>query len=232
MAVPARYTPGSLLTYVTADDIDHIDRIGVRRSYSAGEVVLRQGDPTDHVLVLLSGWARVAATTGKGTELLVAFRGPGDIVGDLAALHGWERTASVETLDAVLAILLRREQFLGLLANRPGFALGMLKQMAERLRESDLIRADFASLDTTKRVAACLLRLVRAHAAPTAAGVELRIPCSQLDVANRIGASPRSVARAFAVLRERGIVTSVRGHILISRPDVLQAFVGNLPNGT
>jgi CRP/FNR family transcriptional regulator, cyclic AMP receptor protein len=224
--------PGSLLTYLTLDDIDHINRIGIRRRYDAGEVVLRQGDPTDHVLVLLSGWVRVSETTGSGHELLVAFRGPGDVLGDLAALHGWVRTASVKTLDAVLAIQLRREQFLGLLANRPGFALAMLKQMSERLREADLVRADFATLDTTKRVAACLLRLLPAHAAPMAQGLQLRIPLSQQDVANRIGASPRSVARAFAVLRDRGIVTSTRGHLLIAKPDVLRSFVGNLPNGT
>lgn len=223
--------PGSLLAYLTLDDIDHINNIGIRRSYDAGEVILRQGDPTDHVLVLLSGWARVSATTGSGHELLVAFRGPGDVLGDLAALHGWTRTASVKTLDAVLAIQLRREQFLGLLANRPGFALAMLKQMAERLRQADLVRADFATLDTTKRVAACLLRLLPAHAAAMAEGLQLRIPLSQQDVANQIGASPRSVARAFAVLRDRGIVTSTRGHLLIAKPDVLRAFVGNLPNG-
>jgi len=232
MTPPARPVPGSLLTYLTPDDIDHITRIGVRRTYGVGQVILRQGDPTDHVLVLLSGWARVSATTGSGHELLVAFRGPGDVLGDLAALHGWVRTASVKTLDAVLAIQLRREQFLGLLANRPGFALAMLKQMSERLREADLVRADFATLDTTKRVAACLLRLLPTHAAPMAAGLQLRIPLSQQDVANQIGASSRSVARAFAVLRDRGIVTGTRGHLLIAKPDVLRAFVGNLPNGT
>ena len=104
--------------------------------------------------------------------------------------------------------------------------------MSERLREADLVRADFATLDTTKRVAACLLRLLPAHAAPMAQGLQLRIPLSQQDVANRIGASPRSVARAFAVLRDRGIVTSTRGHLLIAKPDVLRSFVGNLPNGT
>jgi CRP/FNR family cyclic AMP-dependent transcriptional regulator len=232
MMLPARPVPGSLLSHVTADDIDHINRIGVRRSYGAGEVILRQGDPTDHVLVLLSGWARVSAVTRSGHELLVAFRGPGDVLGDQAALHGWARTASVETLDPVQAIQLRREQFLDLLTNRPGFALAMLKQMSERLREADLIRADFAALDTTKRVAACLLSLLRIHAAPVPAGVQLRIPLSQQDVANRIGASPRSVARAFAVLRDRGIVTSTRGHLLIAKPDVLQALVGDLPNDT
>src|SRR5215470_4189933 len=232
MTLPARPVPGSLLSHVTADDIDHIYRAGVRRSYGAGEVILRQGDPTDHVLVLLSGWTRVSAATRSGHELLVAFRGPGDVLGDLAALHGWARTASVETLDPVQAIQLRREQFLGLLADRPGFALAMLKQMSERLREADLIRADFATLDTTKRVAACLLRLLQIHAAPMPAGVQLRIPLSQQDVANRIGASPRSVARAFAVLRDRGIVISSRGHLLIAKPDVLLAFVGDLPNGT
>jgi CRP/FNR family transcriptional regulator, cyclic AMP receptor protein len=54
---------------------------------------------------------------------------------------------------------------------------------------------------------------------------------SQQDIANRVGASLRGVARAMALLRDRGIVVTTRRRIVIARPDVLRAFAANVPRG-
>jgi CRP/FNR family transcriptional regulator, cyclic AMP receptor protein len=225
--VPEDSSPvsGSLLAFLSADDREAMVRAGSPRRFAAQEVVLRQGDPTDHVFVLLSGWVRVVATTAEGNDLLLAFRGPGDVIGEMAAVLGRDRSASVRTMEAVAGVQLRREQYLALLDDRPSVALGMIKQLSVRLLEAGEARASSTTLDVTQRVAACLVRLMDDHGVVTSAGVALRIPLSQADVASRVDASARSVARAYAVLRDRGIVTSRRGRVLIARPEVLRAFL-------
>jgi DNA-binding GntR family transcriptional regulator len=58
------------------------------------------------------------------------------------------------------------------------------------------------------------------------------MPLSQQDIAGRVGASLRGVARALAMLRRRGIICTTRRRIVIVRPDVLRSFAGNMPDGT
>ncbi|GLZ42902.1 Crp/Fnr family transcriptional regulator [Actinokineospora sp. NBRC 105648] len=232
MRLPSELVAESLMAYLTEEDRAHVVGLGPLRTFAPGEVLLRQGDPTDHVLLLLHGWVRVSATGADGQVVLLAFRGPGDVLGDLAALHdGWVRMANVDSLDEVSAVWLRAEQFGRLIAQRPGVALAMIKQLAARLQEAQHARADVAMMDVTKRVAAYLLWLSSTYGSRTEAGVVLSMPFTQQDVANRVGASLRAVARAFAVLRDRGIVVNTRRQTVIARPAVLRAFVGDMPNG-
>lgn len=220
------WVSGSLLTYLDPDELPTLLTGGITRSFLDGDLLLREGDPTNHVFVLVSGWVRVYSTTMDGREVLLGLRGPGDVIGDLAALHGWTRTASVRTLHGVTAVQLLSAQFAHSLQTRPRIAVAMLKQMSTRLRESERTRVEFGTLDVTKRVARCILWLVEQHGVSEAGGLSLRMPLTQQDIANRIGASRRAVARAMRILRERQIVTTSRQRILVARPDVLALFGG------
>lgn len=84
---------GALLAYLSEADRAYLLGLGVRRSFGAKEFVLLQGDPSDHVQILISGWVRVSAVVEDGREVLYALRGPGDVLGDIAAVAGLGRTA-------------------------------------------------------------------------------------------------------------------------------------------
>jgi CRP/FNR family cyclic AMP-dependent transcriptional regulator len=226
----AGWVSGSLLTFLDPDELPILLTGGITRSFPGGDLLLREGDPTNHVFVIVAGWVRVYSTSLDGREVLLGLRGPGDVIGDLAALHGWSRTASVRTLDGVTAVQLLSAQFVHNLQTRPRIALAMLKQMSTRLRESEITRIDFGTFDVTKRVARYILWLIERHGVSEAGGLSLRMPLTQQDIANRVGASRRAVARAMRVLRERRIVATSRQRILVARPDVLALF-GNASAG-
>lgn len=228
----AGWVSGSLLTYLEPDELPILLTGGVTRSFPSGDLLLREGDPTNHVFVLVAGWVRVFSTSMDGREVLLGLRGPGDVIGDLAALHGWQRTASVRTLHGVTAVQLLSAQFVHSLHTRPRIAVAMLKQMSTRLRESEITRVDFGTLDVTKRVARYILWLVEQHGVSEAGGLSLRMPLTQQDIANRVGASRRAVARAMRILRERRIVTTSRSRILVARPEVLALFGNAGPSDT
>jgi CRP/FNR family cyclic AMP-dependent transcriptional regulator len=232
MEFPTDLAPGSLVAFLDDTDRRLLLDAGTYRAFRADEVLLRQGDPTDHVLVLLAGWVRVSTSTVDGRDALVAFRGPGDVLGELAALNGWVRTATTRTIQEVRAVQLRSEAFRRLVESRPTVALALIGQLSSRLREAEAARSDLATLDVVRRVAVYLLSLVESHGVRRPEGVTFGVPLTQQDVAERVGASLRAVARAFAVLRKRGIVTRVGRRIVIARPDVLRAFTANPPKGT
>jgi CRP/FNR family transcriptional regulator, cyclic AMP receptor protein len=223
---------GTLLSALAPADHEYLLSLGVRRRFTENEVLLRQGDPTDHVLIVLAGWVRAYSTNQEGQEVVLAVRGPGDVLGELAALHGWPRTVSLRAMEQVHVVQLRRRQFLDCLHERPEIALALLKQMSVRLHDAEMALLEFATQDVGKRVAGYLLRMTRQHGVRTADGIEVGVPLSQQEIASRIGASPRAVARTMAILRERGIVATAPRRIVIVRPDVLRSFTGHSPNGT
>lgn len=220
---------GSLLGFLSDADRVYLVSGGVRRQFAENDVLLRQGDPTDHVLVVETGWVRIYFTDPDGQEIVIGLRGPGDVVGERAALHDWDRTATVQALTPVAVTQLSRGQFMDTLLVRPTIAIAMIKLMSNRLREADTALMEVATLGVSGRVAAYLLRLAAQHGIPDNEGMALSMPLSQQEIANRVGASLRAVARAIALLRERGIIATTRPRrIVIVRPDVLRSFAGNV----
>ncbi|WP_243753791.1 Crp/Fnr family transcriptional regulator [Labedaea rhizosphaerae] len=224
--------PGTLLSHLHPDARASLLAAGVRRRFDSGETLLHQGDPTDHVLVLRSGWVRVSATTTDGQAVLLALRGPGDVLGELAALHGWPRTATVRALEPVVVAQFRAPVFLEVLHRQPAVAVALLKQLSTRLRDAERARVDSATLDVAHRVAAHVLRLAEQHGEAEGRVIVVRMPLTQQDIADQIGASRRAVARALGTLRERRVVTTGRRLITVHQPDVLRAFTASAPNGT
>lgn len=225
-AVP-RIVPvkGTLLSALASADRDYLLAVGVQRNFNENDVLLHQGDPTDHVLVIVSGWVRAYSINPRGREVVLAIRGPGDVLGELAALHGWARTVSLRALSSVHVLQWRKHEFIRCLRERPDIAIALVKQVSTRLRDAEAALLEFATQDVSRRVAGCILRIAGQHGVVEPDG-SLVAPLSQQEIANRVGASPRAVGRALQLLRERGIVSTGRAQTTIRRPDVLKAFVG------
>ncbi|MEU5261684.1 Crp/Fnr family transcriptional regulator [Amycolatopsis sp. NPDC021455] len=223
---------GALLAYLSEDDRDYLLARGVRRRFRANDFVLMEGDPSDHVHVLVSGWVRVSTVVEDGREVLFGLRGPGEVLGDLAAINGWARTASCRAIEPCTAFQLTGAQFLAVLRARPEIAIATLKTVAVRLRAAESARIDSAAFDVSRRVAVVLVRLAEEHGRRVPEGVVIEAALSQADIAAQIGAARRTVARALAMLRQRGIVETGRRRILIRRPRVLRALARSEPNGT
>lgn len=201
---------------------------GVRRSFGPDEMLHRQGDPASHVFIVVRGWCRVSATNLAGQVSLLALRGPGDVLGDLAAINGWPRTASVATIDLVEVMQLTGPAFVDAVLSDPDISLGLLRNLSVRLQAAHAARIELASLDVSRRLARHLLRLAAEHGATTPTGLVIEIPLTQQDLADRLGSSRRAVSRALGVLRDRGAVVTLPRKIVLRRTDVLRALAGSL----
>lgn len=221
---------GSFMAYLTVDRFSLLDQ-GVRRSFGADEVIVHEGDPTDHIFIMESGWVRVSTAQADGQEVLLALRGPGDVIGELAMLHGWIRTASVRSLERVGVVQFSGAQFMQCLRQQPEVALALLKTTSIRLREAEGARIELATLDVTRRVASYLVRLLEMHGHHRRVHGGVDVPMTQRDLANGVGASLRAVARSVDVLRKRGVVVTRRGGIVVAKPEVLRALAHCVPKG-
>jgi CRP-like cAMP-binding protein len=184
--------------------------------YRAGSTLFHEGDPSDWVLLVLTGRVKVAALTSDGRDVMLAVRMPGELIGELSAIDGLTRSATATAIDAVECRVIPAAQFREFLASDSQVALQLLASVCARLRDSDRRRIEFVALDATGRVARRLSELADQFGVPTGNGqLRIDVPISQDDLAGWTGSSREAVVKALKTLRNRGWIMTGRRAITV-----------------
>lgn len=208
-----------------------LSKQGRESVFARGMPLCMEGDASTHVLILLTGWAKVLSTTIEGHEMVLGLRGPGDIVGELAADLGGYRTATVRAVVPVGALSVGVDRFTAFLDAHPAAAHAYRRVMAERQREStDNLRGRIES-SGAQRLARLMLDLAARCGVQTEQGITLVIPLSQADLATWVGVSRATVTRALRQWRDRGLVSTAQGHTTIMDTAALRRIGRLLPPG-
>lgn len=213
------------LRQLSGADSDALVAASQHRRFSRGEQVLRAGAAGDHVAVVLSGQVRLFALGAEGREVTLALRGPGELLGEMAALGGQRRTATAVAVEDVEAGVMSAARFRGFLHDHPDAALVLIRTLVRRLTEADRDRIDLATQDSVGRVAKRLLELSVRQPQGNRAGVELAI--TQEELASWTGATRETVSRALRVMRELGWVATGNRTITVLDPEALRLRGGS-----
>jgi len=104
-------------------------------TFPAGTVLWRQGQRGDHVLVIVSGRTRIYREDERGKQF-IAIRGPGDVVGERAALRVESRSATVAAVEVLRALVLTTADFITLATEHPRVVTVLESEIYARLAES------------------------------------------------------------------------------------------------
>lgn len=181
--------------------------LGARREFAAGQVLLRQGELSTHVFVLVTGHVKVVSESDSGRTILLAVRSRGDLVGELAGMDSSPRMARVVAIGAISARVLAFSAFEGFLARHPAAVTTVNGSIAAKLRSATDKIVDFSSQEVPVRLARALLRILADHGRPVAGGVSIGIPLSQPELAAIVAASEPAVHKALAELRKHEVIS-------------------------
>lgn len=215
--------PVGFLAHLTSSEQDALEGAGTRRNYARGEVLFRDGESPDTVIIVLDGRVKISSLTEEGREVVLAVIGPGDILGEIAVLEEVPRSATATALDSLQAVVIGAAEFRNLLERHPRIAVEIIKMTARRLREADRKRISFSAFDTIGRVANLLVELVERFGEASDDGVRITLPLSQLELAGWTGSSREAVNKAFQVLRQRGWIQTHRRGITVIDLEALRA---------
>ncbi|MGK7870884.1 Crp/Fnr family transcriptional regulator [Falsiroseomonas sp. E2-1-a20] len=182
----------------------------------AGEIVMDAGDLGREVFFVVEGTVRVALHSVNGAELILNDLGPGDFFGELAAIDGIERSASVTAIFRACICQVPGNDFVELALGTPLVGRRLLRLLAFRLRAKDDRSLESASLPTRQRVLAELLRLSR-----DAANGDRIItpPPPQRILAARLGLRRETISRELAKLVRMGLLSVRRTALVIHDAD-------------
>jgi CRP/FNR family cyclic AMP-dependent transcriptional regulator len=193
-------------------------RVIVRTSFGRNTTIIRAGDPTDMLYVVINGRVKVLLSDDQGREVILSLLGPGEVFGEMGLLDDSPRSANVVTQEPCELLSISKADFKRSLAENSELSLMVMRGLVKRLREADRKIGSLALMDVYGRVARLLLEMAEDIDGEKVVVKKL----SKQDIAKMIGASREMVSRVMKDLQLGGYL-EVRGRSIVLRNNMLLA---------
>lgn len=182
-------------------------------SYEQGEVICSKGDSSESLYVLVKGKLKIYTTSAEGKTLIISFKTPLELIGDVEYIQGTEMLNTVEAVSPVQMIVIPYR----LLRQYGRNHSPLLQFLLEVITEKFYRKSDFLSLNLMHpvevRLASYLLSITYDDSDPQFAGQLSAI--SLVDTANFIGTSYRHLNRVIRKFCQDGLTERSKGYILV-----------------
>ena len=201
------------------DDLEAISRVTITRSYNRDQVIILAEEEGDALFVITDGQVKVSIVSEDGREVILSLLGEGAVFGELSLLDGKPRSANVVATQDTELYMVRRADFLQLIYTVPQIAVGLLAELAARLRKTDRKIEGLALLDVTSRISETLLQLADEQGSETTFGVSLEERPTHQQLASMSGTTRETVSRVLKRLEGQGYISSEGRSITILREE-------------
>jgi CRP/FNR family cyclic AMP-dependent transcriptional regulator len=182
--------------------VDAIARTAMRRNVVRGTQVIRDGEPTDFVYLVLSGNLNVMVSNADGREAILSILGPGEMFGEMGVLDDEARSATVVAVTSSTLVAITKTDFKRHLRENFDVALYVMRKLVQRLRSADRRIESLALLDVSGRV----VRLLRDFGESAGGEHPMVRKISRQEIAKMVGASREMVSRVLKDLQARGLI--------------------------
>lgn len=206
------------LSSLPAHVLDHLARELKAQRFDKGDAIVRFNDPGRDCFLILSGAVRVSLVGSTGRALTYQVLPAGEMFGEVAAVDGLPRTASVIAESESVVGSLSHQAFQQLAASEPTFALAILHRLARLNRRLTNRLFEYHAYDVRGRV---YLELLRLDESADDGGIVI----TDRDMASRVGTTRENVSRIHGSLREQGLLERSGSRVKVLDRDRLQALL-------
>jgi len=197
------------------------------RQYKTGEQVLDRNSGSRDVYFVTAGRCEIVNYSLTGREIAFATIAEGAYFGELSAIDGEPRSASVVAVGSCMVASLAPDEFLELLEQHPQAALMVLGGLARVIRICDDRIMDLSTLGAVQRVYVELLR--RAKPDPVVENSWIIYPKpTQVEIAARASTTRETVARVMSQLTQSGLLARKGKTLYVRDRDRLETLVERL----
>lgn len=199
--------------------LEQIAKVAFHRRVARQTTIVRAGDSTDSLYVLISGSAKVLNSDEEGREVILTLLGPGEFFGEMGLIDGSPRSADVMATETCELLVITKADFIRCLSENFDLCLNIMKSLVQRLREADRNIESLALMDVYGRVAKLLIDFSEDERGQYV--IKRRL--TKQDIAKMIGASREMVSRVMKDLENRGYFRVEGGRIIIREKSIPSA---------
>lgn len=193
---------------VAENDLEQLNQLLHRKAFSTGTNVITVADRGELVFILLEGTVKIYVDQVDGSEVILAFLGPGDTFGEMSMVGSAGRSANVVTLERCVTLAMDRESFHRCLRAMKELSYNLVRLTARRLRLANEQIQALSTLDVRGRVARQIVAFAQQYGEPIEpVGVRIPLRLTQTDVASLVGASRERVNQVIVDFKESGFIS-------------------------
>ncbi|MEM7023171.1 MAG: Crp/Fnr family transcriptional regulator [Pseudomonadota bacterium] len=192
------------------------------RRFARGEQIFGHQDSSTDVGLIVRGRVRVLIYSSAGRQISFEDLGEGSHFGEVAAIDGGPRSASVVARTRVTLAVLSGQLFMDLCGRHPELGLVVMRGLTDIVRRITSRVVALSTLGAQNRVHAELLHLAREHV--NGASTIIPLP-HHADIAARVSTTRETVARVLADLVRRRVVERQGDTLLVRDLSRLSAMV-------
>jgi CRP/FNR family transcriptional regulator len=201
-----------LFQHLPEDARQELRALAIHTSRKKKEIIARNGDLIDSVLIIRSGEVKTSVSDEAGREHVFDFLHGGQAIWHGIFLQNHRYTYDVTAVSDVSLCIIRRDDFMRVLRKNPDTAMYLIEMLSTELQDANEKNIVLSIKDPTARLASFL----DFHDA-RARGEEIHMKLE--DIANAISLRPETVSRSIASLtRKKLIVRTGRGRIRVIDP--------------
>jgi CRP-like cAMP-binding protein len=184
------------------------------RRFSRDEQIIDRLSDTHEVFFIAEGAVRVVNHSFSGREISFDDLHAGEFFGEIAAIDGKPRSATVVSLTSTLLAIMPPETFRRLVTEYPTIALTIMRRLAKIVRASTGRIMDLSTLAAQDRVRVELIRLARPSLQEDGSAHIRPIPI-HADIASRVSTTRETVARVLSDLTRHGMLRRERDALVV-----------------
>jgi CRP/FNR family transcriptional regulator, cyclic AMP receptor protein len=211
-----------LLRLVPAPELEAIAAASRLRNVRRGQLLFTTGDPSDTLILVMSGRVKVVVRSADGAELTLTVVGPGGTIGELSIADGGPRSADAEALEDCRLLFVPNQVIADLCSRVPSVTQALMSSMAVMLRRLTEAASDFVFLDLPRRVAKVLL------SQPRGDGDVIELKMSQEELAHQVGGTRQSVNAALRGFQRRGWIEVQDRAVTVKQAEALNRFASQV----
>lgn len=210
---PSRLGELELFQGLSPEDLVRLNGLLRSSTVQAGANFITVEQPGEVVYVILEGTVKIYVSHEDGREVILAFLGRGDTVGEMSLVDSSGRSANVVATERSRLLWMDRATFQGCLRTLTPLANNLVRLLANRLRFANEQIQALCTLDVPGRVARQILALADRYGSREAGG-EVTIPLrlTQSDLAEIVGASRERVNQVIVELKQKGSISVDPNH--------------------
>jgi CRP/FNR family cyclic AMP-dependent transcriptional regulator len=178
-----------------------------KKTYPVGTLLFKEKDQGNVFYILLNGSVKIFTSNAGGEEKILSIFKAGDSFGELSLIDGKPRSASAATLEDSTVYALSSYDFLDLTREHFDIALGIMQELAQRLRDTNQHVHDLTFLDARTRVVKSLILIANKNGHRSGTMIAVKMALNYNELARLAGVPQKVLADVMRDLEEKQLLS-------------------------
>lgn len=195
-----------LFSNLNPAQLTSISNICTKKSFKAGTVLFREKDLGSVFYIVFNGSVKIFNTGSTGEEKILSLFKSGESFGELSLIDGKPRSASAQTMEDSVLIALDARHFLDLLKTNFDISLCIMRELCNRLRDTNQHVHDLTFLDARTRVIKSLITIANKNGTRNGNVITIKMMLNYDEVSQMAGVQKPILMQVIRDFQEREIL--------------------------